>query len=171
MSDGKTGLSLVVANIYKDCRRNSWYKTENKSCSVRWICFDSQNLIGKRGDLLKQSYSVGGLHQWDIKCCLRWIWVSKHQRKPALKKKYEKKNSKIVVKKSSIIYSNPKSSLWMNENKALFVKLLPKYLRKADDNVNVCIEMQAHKLHTGTWSFAHHCRNIKVFTDATDALF
>ena len=37
-------------------------------------------------------------------------------------------------------YSNPKSSLQKNENKALFVKLLPRYLRKADDNVNVRIE-------------------------------
>ena len=100
--------------------------------------FDSQNLIGKRGDLLRQSYSVCGLHQWDIQCCLRWMWVSKHQRKPALKKKYEKNNPKL--KKSSIIYSNPKSSLRKNETKTLFVKLLPKYLRKADDNVNVCIE-------------------------------
>ena len=100
--------------------------------------FDSQNLIGKRGDLLRQSYSVCGLHQWDIQCCLRWMWVSKHQRKPALKKKYEKNNPKL--KKSSMIYSNPKSSLRKNETKTLFVKLLPKYLRKADDNVNVCIE-------------------------------
>ena len=68
------------------------------------------------------------------------MWVSKHQRKPVLKKKYEKNNPKIIVKKSSTIYSNPKSFFRKNENKALFVKLLPKYLRKADDNVNVCIE-------------------------------
>ena len=104
------------------------------------MCFDSQNLTGKRGDLLRQRYSVVGLHQWDIQCCLRWMWVSKHQRKPALKKKYEKNSPKIIVKKSSMIYSDQKSSLGKNENNALFVKLLPKYLRKTDDNVNVCTE-------------------------------
>ena len=102
------------------------------------MCFDSRNLIGKRGELIRQNYAVGGLHQWDVQFCLRWMWVSKHQWKPALKKKYEKNNPKL--KKSSMNYSNPKSSLQKNENKALFVKLLPRYLRKADDNVNVCIE-------------------------------
>ena len=39
-----------------------------------------------------------------------------------------------------MIYSNPKSSLGKNENNALFIKLIPKYLREGDDNVTICIE-------------------------------
>ena len=39
-----------------------------------------------------------------------------------------------------MIYSNPKSSLGKNENNALLIKLMPKYLRKADGNVSICIE-------------------------------
>ena len=58
--------------------------------------------------------------------------------KISVKEKVRKKSKKL--KKSSMNYSNPKSSLQKNENKALFVKLLPRYLRKADDNVNVCIK-------------------------------